>query len=317
MREFSFDKITTRQAFGDGIFAAARLDDKIIGIGADTTNNMGMAEMEQEFPSRVINIGIAEQDMMGVASGMAATGYQVFAATFAPFIAMRALEQFRTFACYPNLNVKVGGGMAGLSAGVEGVTHQCLEDIGIMRLLPNNKVIVPADAASTEVIVREIAKIYGPAYIRSGKTEFRSVFDKNYKFVLGKANLLEQGTDATIITNGQMVARSLQAHDVLKGNNISVRVLEMATVKPLDEDAILKAVADTGAIIVVEEHYVAGGLCGAVCEFLSRNQPIRVETVAVDDVFACSGYPEELFDKYGLGIQDIVDAVKRAVKHKK
>lgn len=316
MRTFAMEKRTTRQAFGDGLLQAARADDTIMGLGADTTHNMGMKEMEAELPGRVLNTGIAEQNMMDIAAGLAATGYHVFAASFAPFVCMRALEQFRTFVCYPNLNVKVGGGMAGYSAGVEGVTHQCLEDIGIMRMLPNNKVIVPADANATEVIIRELAKIPGPAYIRTGKTEFHGVFDKDYEFVLGKAKLLEQGTEATIITNGQMVARSLQAYDVLKEQGISVRVLEMATVKPLDTEAIDRAAAETGAIIVAEEHFKAGGLCGAVCEHLCTTAPVPVELVAAPDKFGESGYPDELLDKYGLGVIDIVNAVKAVIARK-
>lgn len=316
MREFAMEKRTTRQAFGEGLFAAAQHDDTLMGLGADTTNNMGMQAMEKAFPDRVINTGIAEQNMMDIAAGLAATGYHVFAASFAPFVCMRALEQFRTFICYPNLNVKVGGGMAGLSAGVEGVTHQCLEDIGIMRLLPNNMVIVPADANATEVIVREIAKVPGPAYIRTGKTEFHGVFGPDYTFTLGKANLLEPGSDVTIIANGQMVARALQAHDVLHEQGIQARVLEFPFVKPLDTNAILRAAKETGALVVAEEHYKVGGLCGAVCECLSQTLPTPVELVAAPDCFGESGYPDDLLDKYGLSVKDIVQAAQKVIGRK-
>lgn len=316
MREFVREKKTTRDAFGRAVFELAKEDDTVIGIGADTTNNLGLKEMSQVYPERVINIGIAEQNMMGVAAGLAVTGFNVFAGSFAPFVAMRSLEQFRTFVAYPHLNVKVAGGMAGLSAANEGVTHQSYEDLAIMRAIPGNVVLYPADTASTAAMVRALGKYKGPAYIRLGKLPFLKVFDESYHFEIGKANLLEEGRDLTIICCGTTVSRSLQARDLLEEEGVSARVLEMPCIKPLDEAAILSSAAKTGAILTVEEANILGGLGGAVAEVLSEQYPVPMKRLGMNDCFGESGGHDALMDKYGLSISAIVSAAKELIKRK-
>lgn len=317
MRTFEMEKKTTRDAFGAAVYELAKEDSAIIGMGADTTGNVGFNPMSAEFPDRVINVGIAEQNMMGVAAGLATMGYRVFAGSFAPFVAMRSLEQFRTFICYPHLNVKVAGGMGGLSASNEGVTHQCLEDFTIMRSIPGNVVVYPADTASCRVIVKELNKHDGPAYIRLGKLPFRKVFGDDYHFELGKANLLEEGSDVTIICIGTTVCRALQARDQLQEQGISARVLEMPCVKPLDEAAVLKAARETGAIVTVEEATILGALGGAVAEVLGENEPTIMKRVGINDCFGESGDFEELLDKYGISVENIVDAAKSVISAKR
>ena len=317
MRQFEREKKTTRDAFGNAVHELAREDASIIGMGADTTNNLGMKNMSEEFPERVINIGIAEQNMMGVAAGLAATGFQVFAGSFAPFVALRSLAQFRTFLAYPHLNVKGAGGMGGLSAGNEGVTHQSPEDMAIMRTIPGNVVVYPADTTSTNVIVKALAAHEGPAYIRLGKLPFLKVFDENYRFTIGKANLLEDGTDVTLIACGTTIPRSLQARDVLAEQGISARVLDMSCVKPLDEEAVLKAARETGCIVTVEESTIMGCLGSAVAEVLSEQYPIPMKRVGIPDCFGESGDHDALMDKYGLSVEAITEAARTLVEKKK
>lgn len=313
MRTFEREKKTTRDAFGNAVHELAKEDPSIIGIGADTTNNLGMKAMSEEFPDRVINIGIAEQNMMGVAAGLAATGFQVFAGSFAPFVSMRSLEQFRTFIAYPHLNVKVAGGMGGLSAGNEGVTHQAPEDMAIMRTIPGNVVVYPADNAAVHAVVKALAKHDGPAYIRLGKLAFLKVFDENYKFEIGKANLLEDGTDVTLIACGTTISRCLQAHDLLAEKGISARVLDMSCIKPLDEEAVVKAAKETGKIITVEESTIMGALGSAVAEVLSEQCPTPMKRLGIQDCFGESGDHDALMDKYGLAVADIVKAAEEIV----
>lgn len=309
MRQFEREKKTTRDAYGAAVHELAKKDELVIGIGADTVYNIGMRGFEAEFPERVINCGIAEQDMMCIASGMAATGFKVWGGSYGPFVAMRGLEQYRTFICYPHLNVVMTGGMAGLSAGNEGVTHQSTEDIAIMRSLPNNIVLAPADIVSTTAMVNAIYEHGGPAYIRTGKVPFVKVFEK-YDFEIGKAKILEDGTDLTIICAGTTISRSLQAKDILAEEGISVRILDMSCIKPLDEAAVVSAAKETGAIVTVEEGTIMGGLGAAVAEVLSEQCPTVMKRVGVADVFAESGDHDALMDKYGLAIDDIVAACK-------
>ncbi len=308
MRDFPVEQKTTRDAFGAAVLDLAKEDDTIMAVGADTVYSLGMKEFEAQYPDRVYNVGIAEQNMMATCSGLAATGFRPYACTYAPFTTMRALEQFRTFCCYPNLNVQVAGGMGGLAAAEEGVTHQCAEDLAIMRSIPGTVVISPADYASTYAIVKALGNYEGQVYYRFGKLAFRKVFDENYKFELGKANLLEEGTDLTIICHGTMVARSLQAYDLLLEKGIKARVLEMPCIKPIDEDAILAAAKETGRILTVEEAVLHGSMGSAVAEVLSEKCPTLLKRMGINDCFAQSGKHELLLDEYGLSVQDIVDA---------
>jgi transketolase len=308
---FAMDKISTRDAFGQTLLQIAEENPNVIAMGADTTKSMSMHLMGNKYPERVINIGIAEQNMMSVAAGMAATGMQVYAGSYAPFTCMRAVEQVRTFIAYPNLDVKVIGGMGGLSGGIDGTTHQGLEDIGIMRTIPNMKILVPADAASTAVITAAMAKDYGPAYLRLGKGAVRQVFDENYQFEMGKANVLyDDGNDAALICNGVMVARVLEARQILMEKGYKLKVIEMPCVKPLDSETVIKAAQATGVVITVEDHQIIGGLGSAVAETLSEGCPVKLKRMGVADVFTESAPHDELLDKYGLAVDDIVKAIE-------
>lgn len=306
--QYRMDPITTREAFGRAMYRVAQRNERVVAISADTPKSLGFQPMMEAYPERAINCGIAEQNMMAMAAGMAAEGYLTFAASYGTFTCMRALEQFRTFIAYPGLNVKVAGGMAGLSGGVEGVTHQSVEDIGIMRTIPNCVVAVPADAAATEVITEALAGQYGPAYIRLGRGKSATVFDETYHFEIGKANLLAGGSDVTLICCGSTVRRCIEARERLAGEGISARLLEMPCIKPLDEEAVLRAARETGAIVTVEENTIIGGLGGAVAELLGERFPTRMKRCGVPDVFTESGELPDLMDLYGLAVEDIVNA---------
>ena len=295
----------------------AQSDPMVVGMGADTTFNVGLKGMYAEFPERVINVGIAEQNMMGMAAGLAASGFKVYAGSFAPFVAMRSLEQFRTFIAYPHLDVTIGGGMGGISASVEGVTHQCQEDISIMRSIAGTVIVNPADTASCDAVMKSLGNHSGPAYVRLGKLPFYQVFDENYKFEIGKANLLEEGEDATVIATGSIVYRALQARDILRELGIQIRVLEMPCIKPLDEEAVYRAARDTGAIVTAEESTIIGALGSAVAEYLVENIPVPMRRIGLQDVFCESGDLYDLMNQYGMGVKDIVDAVKEVVSRKK
>lgn len=308
------DKISTRDAFGIALVEKAREYPNLFAIGADTTKSMGFKPMMAEFPDRVINNGIAEQNMALIGAGIAASGGRAVIATYAPFASMRIAEQVRTFICYPNLDVKVISGLAGLSGNIEGVTHQGLEDVGIMRSIANMIVVVPADAASCTVISRAVLDYNGPAYLRIGRGPVEKVFDESYTFTLGKANLLDAaGTDVAVICNGCAVARTLRAKALWEQAGIRARILEMPTVKPIDREAILAAAADCGRIVTVEEHNVIGGLGSAVCEVVCEaEKPSTVTRVGIDDIFTESGPHDQLLDKYNLSPEHIAEVVKSA-----
>lgn len=308
---FIMDDISTRDAFGNALLKIADRNDKVIAIGADTTKSMGMAKMEEKYPDRVYNIGIAEQNMMSVAAGAASAGMQVFAASYAPFVSMRACEQVRTFIAYPNLNVKIVSGLSGLSGNIEGVTHQGLEDVGIMRTIPNLKIVIPADAASTEIITEEISKTNCPVYLRLGRGPVPKVFDEHYKFQIGKANVLvNNGTDVVIICNGVAVSRVLEAHKILSEKGYKIQIIEMPCVKPLDTEVVIKAAKETKGVVTVEEHSIIGGLGSAVAEVLSENCPTKLKRIGIEDIFTESAPHDELLDKYGLSVDNIINTVQ-------
>ena len=314
---FVMEKDTTRKALGSVVYDMAKADDKIIAVSGDGVGSMGLVEMQAAMPDRVINTGIAEQNAMNICAGLASVGLKPIIAGFAPFMTMRAIEQFRTFICYPHLNVTIAGGMGGLSASTEGVTHQGLEDLGILRTIPGVVITAPADAASTRVILKKLLEHDGPAYIRTSKGPVYSVFDaETYQFEIGKANLLKDGTDVTIICNGPVVYRSLEAADALEAEGISVRVLEMPCIKPLDEEAVLKAARETGAIVTVEDHQIIGALGSAVAECLSENCPTYLKRLGIRDTFTESGDHYDLLDKYGMKSTDIAAAAKEVMAKK-
>ncbi len=309
--------LSTRVAFGQTVLEAARENEKIVFVGGDSIGSMGLVEMEKEMPQRTFNMGIAEQDTMGVASGLASTGLRVVVGGFAPFVTMRALEQFRTFIAYPHLNVLVAGGMGGMSASTEGVTHQGLEDYGIMRMIPGVAVAVPCDAVSTRAIVKALLAYDGPSYTRLGKMAFKKVYEEGeYKFELGKANLMREGTDATVIACGAVIPNAYTACEALEKEGIKVRLLDMASIKPIDKEAIIAAAKETGAIVTVEDHQINGGLGSAVAEVLSENAPAPLIRLGIQDVFTESGEHYALLDKYGMGVDDVVAAVKKIIAKK-
>lgn len=311
-----YDAISTRDAFGVGLLELARANDRIFAVAADTEKSMGFLPMRKEFPDRVFNVGICEQNMALVAAGIASCGGTAFAATYAPFASMRMLEQVRTFIAYPDLDVKIISGLAGLSGNIEGVTHQGLEDVSVMRAIPNMAVIVPADAVATTAATRVIGVHKGPVYLRLGRDAVPKVFER-YEFVFGKANVMKpDGGDAAILTNGIAVSRVLAAEERLRANGYSVRVVEIPCVKPLDDEAVLAAARETGLIVTVEENNVIGGLGGAVAELLADKLPIRVVRVGLDDRYAESGAYNDLLDLCNLSVDNIVRRVEEAIKTK-
>lgn len=262
-------------------------------------------------------MGVAEQNMITTAAGFAAAGKIPFASSFAVFATGRAFEQIRNSVAYPKLNVKIAASHAGISVGEDGASHQSIEDIAIMRALPNMNVIVPADGTETEQVIKAAALHKGPVYIRLGRLGLPVLFDETYKFEIGKANTVSDGTDVTIIACGLMVGASIEAANKLKEENISARVINMASIKPIDKDAIVKAAKETGAIVTAEEHNIIGGLGSAVAEVLAKTEPTVLEMVGMNDTFGESGAPTELLEKYGLTANGIIDAVKKAIKRKK
>ena len=309
-----YDNISTRAAFGNALTELARENPKIYAVSADTTNSMGYSDMQAEFPNRVINVGICEQNMALAAAGIASCGGKAFVATYAPFASMRMLEQVRTFIAYPNLDVKIISGLGGLSGNIEGTTHQGLEDISIMRSIANVVVVVPADSCSTEEITKVISRYEGPAYLRIGRDSVPKVFD-SYKFEIGKANIMKaEGTDVAIICNGTAVHRVLQAEKLLAKKGISARIIEMPCVKPIDKEAILAAARSAGRIVTVEENNIIGGLGGAVAEVVTESHPVPVLRIGINDCYTESGPHAELMDKYGLCPKEIAQRTEQFIK---
>lgn len=306
-----YDKISTRDAFGIALVERARMDSRLFAIGADTTKSMGFKPMMAEFPDRVLNNGIAEQNMALIGAGIAAAGGRAVIATYAPFASMRIAEQIRTFICYPNLDVKIVSGLSGLSGNIEGVTHQGLEDVGILRSMANMVIAVPADASACTAIAREILAYSGPAYLRVGRGPVETVFDSNYQFTIGKANLLDDsGSDLAIICNGCAVARVLRAKPLWEAAGIRARIIEMPCVKPIDAEAILAAVKDCGQLVTVEEHNIIGGLGSAVCEVVcNADRPCRVTRIGIDDLYTESAPHDQLLDKYNLSPEHIAETI--------
>ncbi|MBR4874495.1 MAG: transketolase family protein [Clostridia bacterium] len=309
-------KRATRESYG---LALAEFGEKydIVVLDADLSKSTKTETFQKKFPDRFFNTGIAEANMMSTAAGLATCGKIVFASSFAMFAAGRAFEQIRNSICYPNLNVKIGASHAGISVGEDGATHQCLEDIGIMRTIPNMVIINPADHAEAILAVEAAIKHDGPVYLRFGRLAVPEVFDRDtYKFEIGKGVEIKDGTDATIIATGLMVAEAIEAAKILEDEGISVRVINMATIKPIDAEIIVKAAKETGAIVTAEEHNIIGGLGSAVSEVLCENCPVPLKRVGTEDVFGQSGKPAELFELYGLTKENIVKQVKEVIKMK-
>ena len=306
----------TRDAYGDTLKELGGKHPEIVVLDADLSASTKTQVFAKAYPDRFFDCGIAEGNMMSVAAGLAAAGKTVFASTFAVFGAGRAYEQIRNSICYPCLNVKVALTHAGITVGEDGATHQMLEDIALMRVLPNMTVIVPADAAETSAAIRFAVDYKGPVYIRMGRAKCDDVTDPDAPFVPGKSVLLRDGTDLTIIACGIMAGKAAKASDMLKEEGISARVINMSSVKPIDEEAIVKAAAETGAILTAEEHSVVGGLGSAVAEVVVKKSPVPMEMLGINDSFGESGKAEELLVKYGLTPEHMVEMAKDLLQKK-
>lgn len=307
-------KKATRESYGAAL-AEFGADERIVVLDADLSKSTKTEVFKKQYPERFINMGIAEGNMMSVAAGMASCGKIVFASSFAMFAAGRAFEQIRNSIGYPKLNVKIGATHAGISVGEDGATHQCLEDLALMRSIPGMVIFNPADDLEARLCVKAAIEHDGPVYMRFGRLAVEDVNGEDYKFEPGKGVQLADGTDACIIATGLMVQEALKAREILANDEISVRVINIHTIKPLDEEIIAKAAKETGAIVTAEEHYIMGGLGSAVCEAVCKTNPVPVKIIGTDR-FGKSGKPAELFEEYGLTAENIVKQVKEVIKLK-
>jgi transketolase len=310
------EPVSMRVAYGQALVELGRARDDVVVLSADVANSDHSYMFEEVFPERFFNVGIAEQALVDVAVGLANGGKVAIANTFAFLFATRALEQVRTHLCYGQANVKLAGAYAGLSDSFDGPTHHSVTDLAIMRSLPRMAVVVPADPVGLARLLPQIAAWEGPVFFRLCRNEVPVVFGEGYAPQIGKGIVLRGGTDVTIVGCGVMVARCLEAAQQLAGAGTDARVVEMHTLKPLDEELVARCAAETGALVTVEEHSIIGGLGGAVAEALVAREPVPLERVGVADTFAESGPYGELLDKYGLGVGDIVAAAERAVGRK-
>ncbi len=309
--------VATREAYGKALARIGKENENIVVLDADLSKSTKTADFKAVCPDRFINMGIAEGNMMTVAAGMAACGKIPFASTFAIFATGRAFEQIRNSICYPKLNVKVCATHAGLTVGEDGASHQSVEDISLMRSIPNMIVISPSDGIEAEAAIEAITKYEGPCYVRLGRSAVPIINDnEDYKFEIGKGITLRDGKDATIVATGIMVEAALEAYNILAEEGIRVRVINIHTIKPIDEELITKAARETNLIITAEEHSVIGGLGSAVSEVVTTNCPTTVLRVGIKDTFGESGKPAELLKAYGLTAEDIVKAVKTGISMK-
>lgn len=310
-------KIATREAYGQALAEFGEKYD-IVVLDADLSKSTKTDTFKKKYPDRFFNTGIAEANMMATAAGLATCGKTVFASSFAMFAAGRAFEQVRNSICYPNLNVKIGATHAGISVGEDGASHQCLEDLSLMRTIPNMTVICPADATESILAVEAAIKHNGPVYLRFGRLAVPELFDRaTYQFELGKGVQLEDGTDVTLVATGLMVPEALEAKKILAEQGISARVINIHTIKPIDKDILVKAAMETGALVTAEEHNVIGGLGSAVAEVLVENFPVPMVRVGTQDVFGKSGKPATLLEAYGLTAANIAEQAKKAIAMKK
>lgn len=312
------DDIPTRVGFGKGLKAIAGQNEKVIGLGADITGSVNMNYFAEAFPERFYSLGIAEQNITTIAAGWALEGFIPVMATYGVFAALRNTDQIRISLCYNNVHVIIGGAHAGISVGPDGATHQALEDIAIMRSLPNMTVLSPCDATQTEqAIIAAVENLNGPVYIRFGREAVPDFIPKGMKFEIGKAQTLRDGFDVSIIATGHMVWEALQAANSLSEEGINARVINLHTIKPIDKETIIKAAKETGTIVTVEEHQIMGGMGSAVAEVVTAEAPCPITFVGINDTFGESGQPDELMEKYHLKAKYIVKAAYRAIQKKK
>jgi len=309
-------KTATRDAYGKALVDLGKINDKIVVLDADLAAATKTGMFKSAYPDRFFDTGIAECNMICIAGGLSTLGYTVFASSFAMFAAGRAFEQVRNTLGYPHLNVKIGATHAGISVGEDGASHQCCEDIALMRTIPGMVIINPADDVEARAAVFAAAEYNGPVYLRFGRLALPRIFDETYNFEIGKAVKLCEGTDATIIATGLMVSEALIARENLANMGISAAVLNVHTIKPIDREAIIAAAKETGAIVTAEEHSIIGGLGGAVAEVICESVPVPVLRVGVEDVFGRSGPGEEMLHIFGLDAANITEKVKKAVAMK-
>ncbi|MDR1774751.1 MAG: transketolase family protein [Clostridioides sp.] len=306
--------LATREAYGKALVKLGEKLENVVVLDADLSKSTKTNEFKKVYPDRFFNMGIAEQNLIGASCGLAASGKIPFASTFAMFATGRAYEIVRNSVCYPKLNVKICATHAGLTVGEDGASHQCIEDISLMRVIPNMTVLVPADDIETEQMIFAVADYYGPVYVRLGRSSVPTINTEDYKFQIGKGTILKEGKDVSIIACGIMVAEALKAGEILAEEGISARVVNMSTIKPIDKELLEDCAKNTKFIVTAEEHNVIGGLGSAVSEVLSENTPVMIKKVGVEDTFGESGKPAELLEKYGLTAMNIVAKVKEGLK---
>ena len=309
--------MATRDAYGEALKVLGKTNKDVVVLDADLSGSTKTAVFAKEYPERFINVGIAEQNLIGTAAGLATCGKIPFASSFAMFATGRAFEVIRNSVAYPKLNVKIAATHAGLTVGEDGASHQALEDLSIMRTIPNMTVLCPADGVEAKAAVLAAADYNGPVYIRLGRSKVPTVFNEDdYKFEIGKGIQISEGSDATIIATGIMLSKAIEAKEELAKEGINVRVINIHTIKPIDSEIIIKAAKETGAIVTAEEHNIIGGLGSAVAEVLVENTPVPLERVGVKDTFGESGSGDALLEKYGLTKENIVESIKKAISRK-
>ncbi len=317
MKKYTYtEKKDTRSGFGAGLLEAGKKNDQVVALCADLIGSLKMDAFIKEFPERFFQIGIAEANMMGIAAGLTIGGKIPFTGTFANFSTGRVYDQIRQSIAYSDKNVKICASHAGLTLGEDGATHQILEDIGMMKMLPRMVVINPCDFNQTKAATMAIADYHGPVYLRFGRPTVPVFTDPDQKFEIGKAWMVNEGTDVSIFATGHMVWKAIEAGELLAEAGINVEIINIHTIKPLDEEAVLKSVAKTGCVVTAEEHNRIGGLGDSIAQLLVRNNPVPQEYVAVNDSFGESGTPDQLMKKYGLDTEDIIKAVNKVIKRK-
>jgi transketolase len=310
------DKQATRDAYGKALVELGRSHDDVVVLDADLSKSTKTADFKAVFPERFFNAGIAEQNMMGMAAGLATCGKKVFASSFAIFATGRAFEQVRNSIAYSGLDVKVCATHSGITVGEDGGSHQSVEDIALMRSIPGMLVVVPCDGPSTRQAVLQLYQYSGPAYLRLGRSSVPVVYEEMPAWEIGRGIRLREGNDCTIIACGIMVDKALQAAEELARQGLQAAVVDMHTIKPLDQELVLEEARRSGAILTVEEHSIIGGLGSAVCEVISENHPVPVKRMGIEDQFGQSGKPDELLEHYGLTVDKIIQNVHFLVKNK-
>ena len=309
-------KKDTRSGFGAGLYELGKQNENVVAMCADLIGSLKMDAFAKEFPERFFQAGIAEANMIGVGAGLTIGGKIPFVGTFAAFATGRVYDQIRQSVAYSNKNVKIAASHAGLTLGEDGATHQILEDIGLMKMLPNMTVINPCDYNQTKAATIAAAEYNGPVYLRFGRPKVPNFTDENQKFEIGKAIFLEEGSDVSIFATGHLVWEAIEACKILENKGISAEIINIHTIKPLDEDAVLKSANKTKAVVTAEEHMLNGGLGDSIAQVLARKLPTPLEMIGVNDTFGESGTPEELMQKYGLTAQKIADAAINAINRK-